>query len=81
MKAYSDLRKAFQATIFSDRWVNGKTLTAKHYNYYLTWLEWRQDRAGLRVLHYKMDMEKANSNFLFNKRFREFYYSRRLFIT
>jgi hypothetical protein len=40
MKAYSDLRKAFQATIFSDRWVNGKTLTAKHYNYYLTWLEW-----------------------------------------
>jgi hypothetical protein len=81
MKAYSDLRRAFQATIFGDRWVDGKILTAEHYNHYPTWLEWRQDRAGLGVLHYGMDMEKANSDFLFDKRFREFYYSRRLFIT
>jgi hypothetical protein len=81
MKAYSDLRRAFQATIFGDRWVDGKILAAEHYDHYPTWLEWRQDRVGLRVLHYGMDMEKKNSNFLCDKRFREFCYGRRFFIT
>lgn len=81
MIAYSDLRKAFQATIFGDRWVDGKILAAEHYDHYPTWLEWRQDRVGPRVLHYELDMEKMNSNFLYDKRFREFCYGRRLFIT
>ena len=81
MEVYSDLRRAFQATIFGDRWVDGKILDAEHYNHYLPWLEWRQDRVGLREIHYDWDMAKRNSIFLCDKRFREFCYGRRLFIT
>ncbi|KAN0110765.1 HET domain containing protein [Hyaloscypha variabilis] len=81
MEVYSDLRRAFQATIFGDRWVEGKILDAEHYDHYLPWLEWRQDRVGLREIHYDWDMVKRNSIFLCDKRFREFCYGRRLFIT